>query len=228
MSSHFQAANCATLPFKPAFSASTKAHSSHANGASLTVKIGYPKGTQANIASVKVSLPKQLPSRLTTLQKACPEATFAANPATCPPESLVGSATARTPVLNVPVTGPAYLVSHGGAAFPDLVMILQGQGVTVELVGGTFVSKAGITTSTFASVPDVPISSFEVNLPQGPHSALTENLPAKSKGNFCSSKLVMPTTIVAQNGVKVTQSTKVAVTGCPKVKKAKAKTRKRS
>jgi hypothetical protein len=191
------------------------------------VKVGYPKGTQANIAAVKVSLPKQLPSRLTTLQKACPEATFAANPATCPPESLVGSATARTPVLNVPVTGPAYLVSHGGAAFPDLIMILQGQGVTVELVGNTNITKAGITTSTFKSVPDVPIASFEVNLPQGPHSALTENLPAKNKGNFCSSKLVMPTTITAQNGLQIKQNTKIAVTGCPKVKAKKAKARSR-
>ena len=226
--SRFQAANCATLPFKPAFSASTNAHASHANGASLAVKVGYPKGTQANIASVKVSLPKQLPSRLTTLQKACPEATFAANPATCPPESLVGTATATTPVLNVPVTGPAYLVSHGGAAFPDLVMILQGQGVTVELVGGTFVSKAGITTSTFSLVPDVPISSFVLSLPQGPHSALTENLPRKSKGNFCSTKLVMPTTIIAQNGAKITQSTKVAVSGCPKIKKKAAKAKQKS
>jgi len=230
VSSRFQAANCARLPFRPAFKASTKAHATRANGAALTVKVGYPKGAQANIAGVKVSLPKQLPSRLTTLQKACPEATFAANPATCPPESLVGTARAITPVLNVPVTGPAYLVSHGGAAFPDLVMILQGQGVTVELVGGTFVSKAGITTSTFSSVPDVPISSFELSLPQGPHSALTENLPKKSKGNFCSSNLVMPTTITAQNGLQVKQNTKVTVTGCPKKahpkKKPKAKAKK--
>ncbi|HEV3072591.1 MAG TPA: hypothetical protein VGY76_14325 [Solirubrobacteraceae bacterium] len=223
VSSRFQAANCATLAFKPKFSASTKAHPSHTHGASLTVKVGYPKGAQANIAAVKVSLPKQLPSRLTTLQKACPEATFAANPATCPAESLVGSATATTPVLNVPVTGPAYLVSHGGAAFPDLIMILQGQGVTVELVGNTFVNKAGITTSTFASVPDVPISSFEVNLPQGPHSALTENLPKQSKGNFCSAKLAMPTTITAQNGLQIKQSTKITVSGCPKIKARKAK-----
>ena len=227
VSSRFQAANCATLSFKPKFSASTKAHPSHASGASLTVKVGYPQGTEANIAAVKVSLPKQLPSRLTTLQKACPEATFAANPATCPPESMVGTATATTPVLNVPVTGPAYLVSHGGAAFPDLIMILQGQGVTVELVGNTSISKAGITTSTFATVPDVPISSFEVNLPQGPHSALTENLPARSKGSFCSSKLAMPTTITAQNGLQIKQSTKIAVSGCPKAKTKKARARSR-
>jgi hypothetical protein len=219
LSSRFQAANCATLPFKPKFSASTAAHPSHAKGASLNVKVAYPQGTQANIATVKVSLPKQLPSRLTTLQHACPEAAFLANPATCPPESNVGTATATTPVLNVPLTGPAYLVSHGGAAFPDLIIVLQGQGVLVELVGNTNISKASITTSTFAAVPDVPVSSFELKLPQGPHSALTENLPRKSKGNFCSTKLLMPTTILGQNGARIQQSTKIAVTGCPRAKK---------
>jgi hypothetical protein len=225
LTSPFQATNCATLPFHPAFKASTGAHPTHLHGASLDVKVTYAKGTQANIAAVKVSLPRQLPSRLTTLQHACPEATFAANPATCPPESSVGTATATTPVLNTPVSGPAYLVSHGGAAFPDLVMILQGEGVTVELVGNTDVSKAGITTSTFPSVPDVPISSFELQLPQGSHSALTENLPRKTKDNFCTTKLTMPTVIVAQNGAHIRQNTKIAVTGCPKRAKVHARRR---
>ena len=214
VTSRFQAANCATLGFAPKFTASTSARPSHTKGASLIVKVGYPaSGAQANIAAVKVSLPRQLPARLTTLQHACTEAAFAANPATCPPESVVGTATGVTPVLNMPVSGPAYLVSHGGAAFPDLVLLLQGQGVTVELIGNTDISK-GVTTSTFDSVPDVPISSFEVNLPQGPHSALTENLTKKNKGTFCHSSLVMPTTIIAQNGARIAQTTKIAVTGC--------------
>ncbi|HEV3072594.1 MAG TPA: hypothetical protein VGY76_14340 [Solirubrobacteraceae bacterium] len=226
VSSPFQAADCASLGFKPSFTAATAAKSSKAKGASLEVKVAYAKGAQANIAAVRVQLPKQLPSRLTTIQQACPEATFAANPATCSPGSLVGIATATTPVLNMPVTGPAYLVSHGGAAFPDLVMILQGQGVTVELIGNTNI-KSGVTTSTFASVPDVPISTFDVKLPQGPHSALTSNLPAKRNGNFCSSKLVMPTALVAQNGLRIKQSTRINVTGCPKVKRAKAQAKKR-
>jgi hypothetical protein len=30
----------------------------------------------------------------------------------------------------------------------------------------------------------------------------------------------MPTEFVGQNGVKITQNTKIAVTGCPKAKKA--------
>ena len=66
-------------------------------------------GSQANIARVKVDLPKQLPSRLTTLQKACTAAQFEANPAGCPAASIIGHAKAITPLLPVPLEGPAIL-----------------------------------------------------------------------------------------------------------------------
>jgi hypothetical protein len=224
----FAVEGCKGLPFKPTFKVSSQAKTSKAKGASLDVTVTSGAG-QANIKSVAVSLPKQLPARLTTIQKACPEATFAQNPATCPPQSAVGVVKAVTPVLNLPLTGPAYLVSHGGAAFPDLVVILQGQGVRFNLTGGINISKQGITSSTFASVPDAPITSFELKLPEGPHSALAATLPAKANGSLCGTKLTMPTTITGQNNAQIKQSTKITVTGCPKVKKAKkakAKTKK--
>jgi hypothetical protein len=220
LSSRFQAADCASLAFRPRFTVSTQALTSHGSGASLKVALSMAGG-QANIAKVAVKLPVQLPSRLTTLRQACVAAVFEANPASCPAGSVVGSATAVTPVLPVPVSGPAYLVSHGGEAFPDLVVVLQGDGVTLDLVGNTSITH-GITASTFASVPDAPVSSFELRLPEGPHSVLGSNLPAKARGSLCSSKLVMPTTFTAQNGAVVTQSTRIAVTGCPKVR-AKAR-----
>ena len=212
VSSPFQVGGCTGLAFKPSFAVSTQAKTSKANGASLDVKVVSSLG-QANIAKVDVSLPTTLPSRLTTLQKACTEAQFAVNPAGCPPASVVGVATAVTPVLNVPLTGPAYLVSHGGAAFPDLVVILQGQGVTIELVGNTDIKK-GITYSRFETVPDAPVSAFELKLPEGPHSVLAATLPAKANGSMCGQKLTMPTTITGQNGAQVKQQTKIAVTGC--------------
>jgi hypothetical protein len=215
----FQVTNCAVLKFAPKFAVSASGKTSKANGASLHVKLSYPKapfGSQANIAKVKVDLPKQLPSRLTTLQKACTAAQFDANPAGCPSASIVGHAKAITPLIPVPLEGPAYFVSHGGEAFPSLIMVLQGYGVKLELVGATFISKAGITSSTFKTVPDAPVGSFELTLPQGKFSALTAN------GNLCKSKLAMPTAFTAQNGAVIHQTTKIAVTGCPKKKAKKA------
>jgi hypothetical protein len=213
----FQVTNCASLGFAPKFQVSTQGKTSKADGASLTARLSYPvapQGAQANIARVMVDLPKQLPSRLTTLQKACTSAQFEANPAGCPAASFIGHATVNTPLLPVPLTGPAIFVSHGGEAFPSLVMVLQGYGVTVDLVGTTFISKAGITSTTFKTVPDTPFSTFELTLPEGPFSALTSNVPAKAKYSLCGQKLTMPTEFVAQNGAVVHQSTAVGVTGC--------------
>jgi hypothetical protein len=209
----FQVTNCASLKFTPKFSVSTSGKTSKADGASLKVLLSYPSnaiGTQANIHFVKVDLPKQLPSRLTTLQQACTAKQFEANPGGCPAASVVGHAKAITPILPVPLEGPVYFVSHGGEAFPSLIVVLQGYGVSVDLVGTTFISKAGITSSTFKTVPDVPVGSFELTLPQGKYSALAAN------GNLCksASKLLMPTAFVAQNGAEMNQSTKIAVTGC--------------
>ena len=208
----FQVTNCANLAFKPAFAASTAGKTSRAGGASLTVKLTYPRepqGSEANVAKVKVDLPRQLPSRLTTLQKACAAAVFEANPAGCPAASIVGHAKAITPIVPVPLEGPAYFVSHGGEAFPSLIVVLQGYGVAVDLVGSTFISKAGITSSTFQTVPDVPVNTFELTLPEGEYSALAAN------GNLCTAKLAMPTAFVGQNGAEIHRSTRIEVEGCP-------------
>ncbi len=213
--SPFQAASCKNLQFAPKFVVSTQAKTSKANGASLHVKLTYPTGAlgnQANIARVKVDLPKQLPSRLTTLQKACTAAQFNTNPAGCPSASIIGHAKAITPLIPVPLEGPAYFVSHGGEAFPSLIMVLQGYGVTIDLVGTTFISKAGITSSTFKTVPDQPVGNFELTLPEGKYSALT------ALGDLCKTKLAMPTAFLAQNGLEIHQSTKISTTGCPKHK----------
>jgi hypothetical protein len=236
VSKPFAAAGCASLPFKPAFAASTAGKASKAGGASLDVRVsskGGPQagGGEANIRSVKVDLPKQLPSRLTTLQRACLASVFEANPAACPKESDVGSATAVTPLLANPLSGPAYLVSHGGAAFPDLEIVLQGEGITLILDGQTQI-KHGITSSTFGTVPDAPISSFELKLPTGKYSVLGTDLPTKAGYDLCGQTLSMPTEITAQNGAVIKQTTKIRITGCPPTrpkadkaakKKAKAK-----
>jgi hypothetical protein len=222
VSSHFGVGSCRELAFHPMVSVSTAAKSSKANGAGLFFKISYPKGAlgkEAWFNEAKFDLPKQLPARLTTIQKACLAATFEANPAACPSGSLIGHAIVHTPVLPVPLAGPVYFVSHGGAKFPDAVIALQGDGVSIDLTGETFIDgKTGITSATFRNTPDVPFESIEVTVPSGPFSEFAANLPAKAKGSFCGQKLVMPTLFKAQNGLEIKRNTTVGVTGCAKKK----------
>jgi hypothetical protein len=216
----FAVGGCKSLTFKPTFTASTSGHTSRRYGASLEVNLTYPKnafGDYANIAKVKVSLPKQLPAQLETLKKACLAETFNANPADCPAASIVGIAKTTTPVLPVQLQGPVYFVSHGGAEFPSLIVVLQGDNVRVDLEGSTFISK-GVTTSTFKTIPDVPVETFQLYLPEGKNPALAAN------GNLCkeAKKLTMPTEFTAQNGATTTQTTKITVTQCHNTKTARS------
>jgi hypothetical protein len=247
VSSPFDVGGCQDLPFKPKLSASTAGSGGFAgHGASLDVSITAPaegasaRSPEANLKSVHVQLPLSLPTRLTTLQHACTAVQFASSAAACPRSSVVGSATIHTPILPVPLHGLAYLVSHGGAAFPDLVLVLQGDGVTIELIGKTEIKK-GVTYTHFEALPDSPIESFELDLSEGPHSVLaatkdlckptklvtvsryvtarshghTRHLTIKLKEKI-PAPLQMPTRLEAQSNAVVTQTTQVAIAGCPK------------
>jgi hypothetical protein len=238
----FQVTNCASLKFEPKFTYTVSGKTSKTNGAGLTARVTYPsapQGAQANIGSVKVELPRQLPSRLTTLHRACPNAQFETNPAACPPGSDIGRAVVRTPLLPVPLEGPAIFVSHGGEAFPSLTLVLQGDNITIDLVGATLISK-GITSTTFKAAPDEPFSALELSLPQGPYSALaaTANLChltrtittkkkttrkiqghrrtiARSVTKTVAGSLSIPTEVIAQSGAVVREKIPLAITGCP-------------
>jgi Domain of unknown function DUF11 len=220
VSSPFDVGGCGSLSFSPELTATAGGRGSKANGTSFVVLVKAKAG-QANIAKTFLQLPIALPSRLSTIQKACVASVFEANPAACPEGSNIGMATAHTPLLKNPLVGPAYLVSHGNAAFPDVEFVLQGEGITLILDGKTDIKK-GITYSRFESVPDAPVSSFEAVLPAGPHSALSAVLPNGSF-NVCGTPLLMPTEITGQNGAVVKQTTHIAPTGCPPAAKPTVK-----
>jgi hypothetical protein len=212
-SSPFQVANCARLPFGPKLTSEVGGRGSKANGIGFYVNVDSAGLGQANIAKVELQLPIQLPSRLTTIQKACADAVFNVNPASCDEGSLIGKAIVHTPVLKNPLMGPAYLVSHGNAAFPDVEFVLQGEGITLVLDGKTDIKK-GITYSRFESTPDAPLTTFQTELPAGPHSALGVNLPVSGNYNLCGTSLLMPTKITGQNGAVIQQTTHIHVMGC--------------
>jgi hypothetical protein len=211
----FTATGCKNLPFKPSLSMSTNAISTKADGSPVNIKISYPSTGEANLAKTILDFPKQLPARLETLQKACTAAVFEANPAGCPPASVIGTAVVHTPILSVPLTGPIYLVSHGGAKFPDSVLLLQGEGVELTVDGESFISSSGVLKASFTSLPDAPFSSFEATLPAGPHSLFIATAAGTHpKVNICGQSLATSVTFVGQNGAELPQNANVGIGGC--------------
>ena len=153
-----------------------------------------------------------------------------------------------------PVGRPGDLRLARWRSVPVADLVLQGDGVTVDLVGTTFISHAGITSTTFKTVPDDPFSTFELTLPEGKYSALASNTDVckpttketvkkkvtvkrhgksvkvtKKVSENVAAPLEMPTEIIGQNGAEIHETTKIAVTGCKAaaVKKATKKTKKK-
>jgi hypothetical protein len=225
VSNPFGIGGCRGLVFAPSVSASTSAHTSIRDGASLDVKLSQPRaapGTHANVAKLRISLPRALPTRLTALQGSCPASTFAADAAACPPTSVVGVASARTPLLAGRLSGPVYLLAHGRSAFPAPTVVLQGDGIRLDLSGSTAIDRRGVTSISFDALPDIPLQSVELYLPRGPHSALTATADLCALAGRSSSKrrprlaLPMPAQLIAHDGASVAETARIAVRGCPR------------
>lgn len=198
----FQVGGCEGKPFNVEFRAESSGRANRRTGASLKVQIGARPG-HANLRSVQVTLPREVGPRLETIGKACVIGDFERG--ACPPASRVGSAVAVSPVLRAPLRGPVDLVVVPGQ-LPTLRVQLRGE-VPIDLVGDVQISRTGATT-TFRSVPDIPISSFEMNLPMGPSSLLT---PSR---RLCGERIRMPAQLTAHSGRSVKRSIPVALRDC--------------
>lgn len=209
VASPFHLEGCEALPFSPRIAADTSAGASaYGNGASLALKITMPSHGTATMRSASIQLPKQLRPRLSTLKHACLAPTAAASLSVCPAESQVGSATVTSPVMAVPLTGPVLLVAHGGSSLPSLAVLLHAEGISVELTASLSIGKRGMITTTFAALPDVPITAFQLTLPAGPRSMLG------AIENVCRSTLQIPYTVTDHSAAAVTGSVRVAISGC--------------
>ncbi|HEX5712132.1 MAG TPA: hypothetical protein VFX85_02335 [Solirubrobacterales bacterium] len=197
LNDRFQVGECNKLDFKPTLSFRLKGSTKRSGHPALTAVLTQPPAGQANIDHVTVTLPRSQFLDQSRIGNVCTRPQFAAG--ACPANSVLGTATAYTPLLDQPLSGQVYLRANGGEReLPDMVAALRGQ-IDVDLVGyidakrkkGTEISRI---RNTFALVPDAPVSKFVLQLNSG-KKALLEN-----SANLCRTPQKAEVQMGAQNG----------------------------
>ncbi len=185
-SSHFQAAGCDRLGFHPRLSLRLSGKTNRGAHPFLRAVLTMPASRQANIASAQVTLPHAEFLDQGHIQNVCTQMQFKG--AGCPTSSVLGHATAWSPLLDQPLSGPVYLMSGFGHKLPDVAADLNGQ-IRILLHGKVDTAPNGGIRSTFEVVPDAPVSKFVLSL-KGGHRGLIQNSedicarPQRAKAKF--------------------------------------------
>jgi hypothetical protein len=169
---------------------------------SLDFNLRTPAG-DANIRSVSVTLPKAFAIDQRHLGNICSRTQLASE--RCAGRQPIGSVTTWTPLLDQPLSGPAYAVS-GFGNLPHLVFILDGQ-VTIMPEAESSSIHGGHLRTVVPVVPDAPIGHFRLDLLGGSKGYLVNTR------SLCGSDVVATVTYVGQNGKGHTQHVKTK-TGC--------------
>jgi hypothetical protein len=210
----FQATNCAKLAYAPKLKLALKGPTRRSGHPAVRAVLTQ-KPHQANTAGATVILPVSEFIDQDHINSPCTRVQF--NAENCPPLSILGTATATTPLLDEPLKGKVYFRSNGGEReLPDIVADLRGK-IRVILVGfvdavpvkGTELSRI---RTRFANVPDAPVIKFTMNLFGGKKKGLLEN-----SRNLCQTNRLAKIRFAAQNGLARNQNLRIS-TSCGKKK----------
>jgi hypothetical protein len=187
------------------------------------------RASQANIATARVALPKSLALDPANARAVC--GFEAAKQARCPAKTRIGTAVARSPVLNRPLRGPVYFVQGirvdptTGAeirTLPSLLAKLRGE-IGVNLRATTDVAR-GRLVSTFANVPDAPVTRFGLRLKGGKGGVLV----ATGRPRICGRRQIARARVVGHNGKRSAQRRVRVSAPCKKAKRLRAKAKRRA
>jgi hypothetical protein len=211
-SSPFQVVNCASLKFKPRMTVTQlggRRQTKRSRDPVLRFDLHTRPG-DANIKSVDITLPKAFAIDQRHLGNLCSRAELARNH--CAGRQPMGTVVTNTPLLDQPLTGPAYAVS-GFGKLPHLAFILAGQVTLIPEAESTSV-KGGFLKTTVPVVPDAPIGHFSLTLFGGKRGYITNTR------DLCIAPATSTVEFEGQNGKSFKQRV-TAKTPCPKSKKAK-------
>jgi hypothetical protein len=230
-SARFKVADCGSLEFQPkiAMRLTGKGQTRTGRHPGLRSILTQPAGEgSANIAKARVVLPKSVvldPNNSTDPALVCDYDKGLA--ADCPASSIIGKATANSPVLERPLTGNVHMVQ--GIRFgptgnrirttPSLLVKLRGE-VDINVRAKTSVSGGKLVT-TFPEVPDAPVAKFRLDINGGRKGILVVTRTRKAKINVCNARQTANVQTDGHNGR--TRDFKVNVKRpCTKASKSKA------
>jgi hypothetical protein len=202
----FQAADCAALGFRPklVLRLSGRGQTRDGRHPGLLASLTMPSG-QANLAQARVALPLSLALDPDNAQSGtlCEYDAGRQTIPDCPKSSVVGTATARTPLLDQPLTGPVFFVKNVRIdpktgrqvrTLPTLAIPLRGGGLTLVLRASSAVVDGHLVT-TFDHLPDAPVSSFALDLEGG-----SKGILVVSGADLCKATQNADQVIRGQNG----------------------------
>jgi hypothetical protein len=203
-SSYFHAVNCATLGFEPRMTISqlgghkmTRRNSNPGMQFDLRTRSG-----DANLKAVAVTLPRAFEIDQRHLGNLCSRAQLIGQE--CAGRQPIGKVVTNTPLLDAPLSGPAYAVS-GFGKLPHVVFILRGQ-VAIMPEAESF-SVGGHLKTIVPVVPDAPIGHFRLTLFGGNHGYLINTR------DLCTGPATTDVQYLGQNGKRKTQKV-TAKTAC--------------
>jgi hypothetical protein len=206
-SSRFQVGDCQSLGFEPRLAMRLVGRKQRRTGGhpSLRVSLRQPSG-QANLNRLRVALPRTLALDPGNANGLCSYEEGLKHDPKCPASSIVGRATAFTPVLNEPLTGPVYFVENKRRTaqgnlvrtLPTLVIPLRGE-VAINVRQRSSVS-GGRLVSTTTGIPDAPVSRFDLRLNGGRGGILTVTRNARRRFDLCKGRQLARVLSRGQNG----------------------------
>jgi hypothetical protein len=220
VSSPYQAADCAALPFKPRLSLKLNGGTKRGDYPALKAVLNMNGIGEAGIRRAQVTLPRSEFIANAHFNTICTRVVFkqGTHPGEkCPAGSIYGKAVAETPLLDEPLVGPVFLRSSEHQ-LPDVVAALHNGEIDVVLVGRVD-SVKGRLRNTFEATPDAPVKRVVVSL-MGGKKGLFEN-----STDLCASTHKAIASFTGHNGKLHEFNPVVKATGCGKAKKQKAKRR---
>ena len=204
----YRATDCRRLRFEPKLNLKFTGPTHRSAHPKVTAALRMP-ASGANVGKAVVLMPNTEFVDNAQIASPCTRVQFNAN--ACPPGSVLGTATAFTPLLDQPLSGPVYFRANGGSRkLPDIVADLGGQ-IHIVLVGFVDSVRQGPGAARvrirFLDLPDAPVSRFVLSMKGGDKGILVNNT------ELCQAKPRVQIQLTAQNGKRAVSTPQVQL-GC--------------